>query len=177
MGKFDEFLRSNGLTVEDVLKDNLIRIAARVEVVFNTKILEYKLFNTSEQSCREILPDYFFPPNRSKYLCSLIIPFDDANNVITLDYYEKWKAVKEIKDLNNIAEQYKAYVFQSLLRTNEDVCEFIFNEFGDGTIFNIRAIGYEENIGSLNAVNNIDKIENTHYRRIFYFSNDDLETL
>jgi hypothetical protein len=164
------------LTLEVILKANIKKLVKRIEINFNTKVIDFGISKYNEQKFKELLPLGFLPPKGAIFMAYLYIPIDEEDNIITLDYFEKYQNIEGV-NLNDILGLMKAESFSSNLRHDTEVCKFIRMEFRAGNIYNIGTIRIDTSFKTENMIKNIDKIEDVRYRLFFYFIDENLSTL
>ena len=102
------------------------------------------------------------------YIFYFLVPIDDADNVITNDYYEKSQKLNSER-MNSIIGMFAGREFQSILRQDWDVSNFLQNKI-KSTVYDTGSLKVEKYEGKENVVPNVEKIEYLRYRFFRFLS-------
>lgn len=172
-----EILKEKGINPETILNDNIKTLVKKIEMEFNTKVFDFGiLIKNRDKKFQELLPLGFPISFKAFYMGYILVPIDDADNIITKDYYVKYKEVEDV-DIHDSWNQFKMQEFANTLREDTEICDYIVNEFKGGNAYNIGATRVNNIKEFSTFIENIEKIEDVRFRHIFYFVDENLCTL
>jgi hypothetical protein len=161
MGIFDKISNANPLFREFAKK-----LVSEIEREFNTRVFDYGILVKGEPDFDPLIPFMVSPPPNTKYIFYFLIPIDDADNIITNDYYEKSQKANEGGFLG-----FGGYEFSSILRSDWDLTNFLQSKV-QSTVYDFGSYKVDEYKGSENTVSNVENIEDLRYRFFRFFAGD-----
>lgn len=161
MGIFDK--TSN---VQSIYKEIARKLALTLEAKFNTKVYDYGVAAKGSPDFEALTPFAIVPPNNAKYIFYFLIPIDDADNIITNDYYEKAE-----KANSGGMFGFGGHEFSSILRSDWDLSNFLQSQI-HSTVYDTGSLKVEKYSGGENIVPNADKIDDLRYRFFRFFSSE-----
>lgn len=144
---------------------------ADVENKFNTKIYDYGVANKDGSDYEELIPFGFDAPLDANYILYLLVPIDDADNIITNDYYEKLKKVSEIpkEKVYSLDGWAVSSEFTSILKSDWDLSDYLKRKL-QTEVYSVGALRVKEYKPNDRIVNHAKDIEDLRYRFIRFFS-------
>jgi hypothetical protein len=165
MGLYDK--NSN---VNPLYKQAARKLVTEIEREFNTKVFDFGIAEKGTPDFEALTPFMTVPPSSAKYIFYFLIPIDDADNVITNNYFEKSQKLNENSFFSPLS-MFGASDFQSILRQDWDVSDFLQNKI-QSTVYDIGSLKVDKYNGGENIVPNADKIDDLRYRFFRFFSTD-----
>ncbi len=142
-------------------------IAGKIEKAFNTKVYKYGVANKSQDDF-EKFGFNLFPPAGTELLFWFLVPIDDADNVITNDYFEKSQMLNKAFP-GSMQGRYAASEFQSILRQDWDLSNFLQQQVGT-QVYDTGALRVQKYNSGDNIVPHAAAIDDLRYRFFRFFS-------
>lgn len=161
MGLFDKHS-----IVSDSLRHAASKTAAMIENAFNTKVYDYGI-------ARRGTPDFEYlllntqPFADTKYIWYFLVPVDDADNIITNDYYEKTKKL-DTATFNTFDSFIYAREFQNILKKDWDLSNYI-QTLWKAYVYDYGSLKVSKYSGKENIVPNAEQIDDLRYRFFRFF--------
>jgi hypothetical protein len=143
-------------------------ISAKVEQQFNTKVFQFGVARKGTKEFEELAPFMTVAPEEAELLFWFLIPIDDADNVITNNYYEKAQKLNN-QNMFSPLGAYAQYEFQSILRQDWDVSNYLQQTVGC-RVYDTGSMTIEKYNASDNIVPHADKIEDLRYRFFKFYT-------
>lgn len=146
-------------------------IVSDVEKEFNTKIYDYGVANKNGKDFESLIPFGFDAPRNAKYILYFMVPVDDADNIITNDYYEKMKNISDMpKDsIFSIEGWVVSRKFATILRSDVDLSNYLKRKLRT-EVYSVGSLRVKDYNVNDNLVRNARDIEDLRYRFVSFFA-------